>query len=103
MGVTFFLVALAFQPVLPWNSTGKMPVPPKPRQTVGLYGRNVPGASTRAKHPLFFRHQLVVDELEQLGNAELVHAGAMVVGFDPKGLVQAFGDANGDYTGGFFV
>jgi hypothetical protein len=51
---------------------------------------------------LFFRHELGVDELQEFGDAELVHAGAVVVGLDLEGLVQAFRDANGDYPGRFF-
>ena len=52
--------------------------------------------------PLFFRHQFVIDELQEFGDAQLVHAGAMVVGFDAQGFVQAFWDANRDNSGGFF-
>jgi hypothetical protein len=51
---------------------------------------------------LFFRHELGVDELQEFGDAELVHAGAVVVGLDLEGLVQAFGDADGDYPRRFF-
>jgi hypothetical protein len=36
---------------------------------------------------LFFRHELGVDELQQFGDAELVHAGAVVVGLDLEGFM----------------
>jgi hypothetical protein len=51
---------------------------------------------------LFFRHELGVDELKEFGDAELVHTGAVVVGLDLEGFVQAFGNSNGDYPRRFF-
>jgi hypothetical protein len=51
---------------------------------------------------LFFRHELGIDELQEFGDAELIHAGAVVVGLDLEGFVEAFGDADGDYPSRFF-
>ena len=62
----------------------------------GLSGRLRRGRSRFIIVPTFEvrRHQLVSDHLEELGNAQLVHAGSMIVGLVPQCLVEALGKPN---------
>ena len=51
------------------------------------------------RRSLFRGDEFSVDNLEQLADAELVHAGLAVVRFGPERLVEALGEADGDDPG----
>lgn len=72
------------------------------RQVAGRHrGGGELGLAFRGAAGAFGRDQVLLDDLQQLGDAELVHAGPQIVSFGAEVFVHALGEPDRDNAGRF--